>query len=333
MRIAINGFGRIGKNFLRTILQDPEAKKKLEVVAINLGPAEPKLAGHLFKYDTLMGTYPGEVEVKDNMLFVDGQGIPLLQEMDPAQLPWKKLNVDWVVDCSGTCTKRDRAEQHIKAGAKKVLISAPAVNEDVTIIPGVNDTKYNAAQDVIVSLGSCTTNALMPILKVLSEKLGLQKAMMTTVHAYTNTQVLLDVDDSDPRRSRAAALNIIPTTTGATKMVKKVMPELAGKVEGMALRVPVAKVSLVDLVFESDRSLTKEQINDAFKQASQKELKGILDITMEPLVSSDFSGTNYSVVIDGPLTQANGNLGKVFGWYDNEWGYSVRLKDFLVNNA
>ena len=333
MRIAINGFGRIGKNFLRTILQDPEAKKKLEVVAINLGPATPEMAAHLFKYDTLMGTYPGMVELKGNELIVDGTKIKLLQQLDPQKLPWKEMNIDWVVDCSGTCTKREKSELHIKAGAKRVLISAPAVNEDVTIVPGVNDAMYDARKDTIVSLGSCTTNALMPMLKVLYEHCGLQKAMMTTVHAYTNTQVLLDVDDKDLRRSRAAALNIIPTSTGASKMVHKVMPQLKGKVEGMALRVPVAKVSLVDLAFESDKELSVAMINDAFKQSSQKELKGILDFTTAPLVSSDYFGINFSVVIDGPLTQANGKMGKVFGWYDNEWGYSIRLRDFLISNA
>lgn len=331
IRIAINGFGRIGKNFLRIVMADKKALEVLEIVAINLGPDDRSTAAHLFKYDTIMGTYAGLVELKDDYLIIDGIKIRLLNEMDALKLPWASLAIDWVVDCSGAFTSRNRAELHLKAGAQRVLISAPAKDEDVSIIMGVNEASYNPQKDHIVSLGSCTTNALMPMLKVLKESAGLQRAMMTTVHAYTNTQVLLDVaEDGDLRRSRAAALNIIPSTTGASKMIAKIFPDLADKVEGMALRVPVAKVSLVDLAFEFEGHHTATTLNSLFEKAAQGPLKGILSITQEELVSSDFAGTPYSVIIDGPLTQVNGNLGKMFGWYDNEWAYSMRLKDFLL---
>lgn len=330
MRIAINGFGRIGKNFLRSLMEDPQAKKKIEVVAINLGPGKKENTAHMFKYDTLMGMYKGDVKLEGDYLIIDDKKIKLLTEIDPLNAPWKKLKIDWVVDCSGTCTQRDRACRHLEAGAKAVVISAPCHDEDVTIIPGINDKKFKKGKDKIVALGSCTTNALVPMLKVLKEKLGFCRGFMTTIHAYTNSQVLLDRDDKDLRRSRAAALNIIPTTTGASKTVDKVLPELAGRIPGIAMRVPVPNVSIVEIVFTSDRELSEKEINKAFNHASQTSLKSIMGYTTEPLVSSDFAGTHYSVVVDGSLTQVCGNLGKVFGWYDNEWGYSQRLKDFLL---
>lgn len=329
--IAINGLGRIGKNFLRSVMQDKNALQLLKIVAINIGPGDLNATAHLFKYDTLLGTYAGTVTLDGDILTIDGYSIKLLKELDPALLPWKSLAIDWVVECTGKFTKREGAQKHLQAGAKAVLVSAPCNGDDVTIIPGVNDAAYDPKKHTIVSLGSCTTNALIPMLKVLRDKLGYKNGFMTTVHAYTNNQVLLDVDGHDLRRDRAAALNIIPTTTGATKSVAKVLPDLADKINGCSLRVPIAKVSIVDLAFESNGVVTVDAINNAFKNAAQDgPLKGILGITHEQLVSSDFNNTHYSVVIDGLLTQAQGTMGKVFGWYDNEWGYSVRLKDFLL---
>lgn len=330
MRIAINGFGRIGKTFLRTILQDTQALKKIEIVAINLGPADKKLVAHLFKYDTLMGTYQGNVAFENDFLLIDDIKIAIFAESNAQLLPWKKLAIEWVVDCSGHYTKRERAEEHIKAGAQKVLISAPAQGDDVTIIPGVNMDVYDSKKHAIVSLGSCTTNAFLPMLKVLDEIGGLQKIFMTTTHAYTNTQALLDVDLGDARRSRAAALNIVPSSTGATATVGKVLPHLADRVQGISIRVPVAKVSLLDITFEAKKELSVAVLHQAFKQAATTTLRGILTTTNEELVSSDFSGNSHSVIVDETLTQAMGSMGKVFGWYDNEWGYSERLKDFLL---
>lgn len=331
VKIAINGMGRIGRNFLRILMLNSEIKKQIEVVAVNIGPADRAAAAHMFKYDTIMGTYPGTVSVEGNYLIIDGKKIILISESDPAKANWGALAIDWVVDCTGAFTDRARAQLHIDAGAKHVLISAPAHDEDVAIVPGVNEERYNSQSDKIVSLGSCTTNALMPTLKVLNDVFGITEGYMTTVHAYTNTQVLLDVEaDSDLRRSRAAALNIIPTSTGAAKMVASIMPELKGKIDGMALRVPVAKVSLMDFAFTAQKKITREAINEAFIAAGNGCMKGILGFTNEPLVSSDFSGIQYSVVIDGLLTATVGSLGKVYGWYDNEWGYCERLKDFLV---
>lgn len=330
MNIAINGFGRIGRNFLRALLKDPQASKKITVAAINIGPGDIKLAAHLFKHDTLLGPFQGTVEVDDSSLVVNGNRIALLAQTDPAKINWKQYAIDWVVECTGKFTKREGAQLHINAGAKQVLISAPAHGEDITIIPGVNDVAYDATKHKIVSLGSCTTNAFLPTLKVLNDAFTLTQGFMTTVHAYTNSQVLLDVERSDPRRARAAALNIIPTTTGAGKLVGKILPELDGKIGACSLRVPVGKCSLLDLSFTAAKSITVQSINDAFTKAAQGNLKGIVAITQEPLVSSDFSGNDHSVTIDAPLTQTQGTMGKVFGWYDNEWGYSVRLKDFLM---
>ncbi|MEX0672014.1 MAG: glyceraldehyde 3-phosphate dehydrogenase NAD-binding domain-containing protein [Candidatus Babeliales bacterium] len=333
MKIAINGLGRIGRNFLRTIMLDPQAKRLLDVVAINVGPADPKMAAHMFKYDTLMGTWNGQVSAENGHLVIDNHTIRLLAFPDITKVDWGALGVEWVVDCSGKFTQRDKAAIHIKQGAKKVLISAPCATADAAIIPGVNDYAYNPAQDTIVSLGSCTTNALLPLLKVVHDAFGIQKATMTTVHAYTNTQVLIDVERGDLRRSRAAALNIIPSSTGAVDMVDIVMPELAGKVTGIALRVPVATVSLVDLVFVANKEMTIASLNEKFSAAAQGSMSGIVNISMEPLVSSDYQKSPYSVVVDGLLTQAMGNFGQLFGWYDNEWSYSVRLRDFLMRVA
>ncbi|HEX4069312.1 MAG TPA: type I glyceraldehyde-3-phosphate dehydrogenase [Candidatus Babeliales bacterium] len=329
MRIAINGFGRIGRNFLRCIKED-KIKNNIEVVAINIGNSKSEYVAHMFKYDTLMGKFKGEVALKGDELIVDGQRIKILAELDPEKLPWKSLKIDWVIDCTGKFTHRDGAQKHITAGAQRVLISAPAHDEDIAIIPGVNEKLYDAQKHKIVSLGSCTTNAFMPTLKVLDDAFGIVGGCMTTTHAYTNSQVLLDVEAKDLRLSRAAALNIIPTHTGAADMLEKILPHLKDKVSAKAMRVPVGKVSLIDLVFITQKDLSVDAIHDTFKRAAQSNMKNILALTMEPLVSSDFSGDPHSVIIDGLLTTTNATMGQVFGWYDNEWGYSERMKDFLV---
>jgi glyceraldehyde 3-phosphate dehydrogenase len=329
MRIAINGFGRIGKSFLRTIMLDPMAARKLDVVVINIGPANIENVALLFRYDTIMGAFPGTVEQKNNCLIIDGKKIEIIAETDPLKISWKDRGIDWVIDCSGKFTSREKAELHLQAGAKSVLISAPAKGEVLSIVPGVNEQNYKLT-DKIVSLGSCTTNAFLTMLKVLYEECGLDYAAMTTVHAYTNSQALLDVDCKDPRRSRAAALNIVPTTTGAASMVKKIIPALDGKIEAFALRVPVGIVSYIHLVFTATKKLSVETINNALLEASTTRMKGIMDFSMEPLVSSDFIGSQYSVIIDGLATKVVGPLAEVAGWYDNEWGYSMRIKDFLL---
>ena len=328
--IAINGFGRIGRTFLRCLLRDKKTLESIQIVAINVGDSHRDAVAHMFKYDTLMGTFPGSVRMDGDELVIDEYRIKIVAELDPEKLPWKKLAIDWVVDCTGHFTTRDGAQKHITAGAQRVLISAPAHDEDIAIIPGVNEELFDAKKHTIVSLGSCTTNAFMPTLKVINDAFGITRGCMTTIHAYTNSQVLLDVDAKDLRFSRAAALNIIPTTTGAAKMLAKVIPELADKVSAKAIRVPVGKVSLIDLVFEAKKDISVEAIHKAFIAASNAGMKNILALTMEPLVSSDFGGNDNSVIIDGLLTSTNGTMGQVFGWYDNEWGYSMRLRDFLL---
>ncbi|HSC24599.1 MAG TPA: type I glyceraldehyde-3-phosphate dehydrogenase [Candidatus Babeliales bacterium] len=329
MHIAISGFGRIGRSFLRCVLQDKNIQEKMRVIAINVGNSNPEHIAHMFKYDTLMGTFQGAVSVENNELIIGDYHIKIIAELDPEKLPWNDLHIDWVVDCTGRFTDRNDAQKHIIAGAQRVLISAPAHNEDIAIIPGVNEQLFNPEYHKIVSLGSCTTNAFMTTLKVMDDAFTIIRGCMTTTHAYTNSQVLLDVDARDLRFSRAAALNIIPSTTGASKMLAKILPHLEGKVSAVAMRVPVGKVSLIDLVFEAKQDLSLESIHQAFIDVSRKGMKNILAITMEPLVSSDFNGDPHSVIIDGLLTNVNGTMGQVFGWYDNEWGYSMRMKDFL----
>ena len=328
MRIAINGFGRIGRTFLRCILQDPD--KKIEITAINIGNSKPESTAHMFKYDTLMGIYPGLVSFEKGELLIDDYRIKIIAELDPEKLPWREDEIDWVIDCTGKFTHRQGAQKHITAGAKHVLISAPAHDEDIAIIPGVNHHLFNPEKHTIVSLGSCTTNAFMTTVKVLDDAFSIERGFMTTTHAYTNSQVLLDVDAKDLRFSRAAALNIIPASSGASQMLGKIFPHLDKKISINAMRVPVGKVSLIDFVFEAKKTLSIEDIHDAFMNASKKDMKNIISLTMEPLVSSDFSGNDNSVIIDGLLTNVNGNMGQVFGWYDNEWGYSMRMKDFLM---
>src|SRR4030095_13888787 len=302
--------------------------EKIQIVAINVGSASIENTAHMFKYDTLMGTYPSSVMMEGDELVIDDYRIRIIAELEAEKLPWKKLTIDWVVDCSGRFTDRVGAQKHIAAGAQCVLISAPAHDEDVAIVPGVNEQLFDATHHKIVSLGSSTTNAFMTMLKVLNDGFGIERGFMTTTHAYTNSQVLLDVEAKDLRFSRAAALNIIPSTTGASRMIAKVIPQLAGKVSAIAIRVPVGKVSLIDLVFEIKTNLSVTAVHDAFINASQTGMKNILALTMQPLVSSDFSGNDNSVIIDGLLTTINGTMGQVFGWYDNEWGYSMRMRDF-----
>ncbi len=325
--IALNGFGRIGRTFLRALLTTKNSN--LNVTAINVGPTSTKDLVYAIQYDSIMGQLHETVSFENNILTIGTQKIAIFTESDPAKLPWKQLNIDWVVDASGKFTKRVEAEKHLAAGANKILITAPAVDEDITIIPGVNDSQYQQ-KHMIVSLGSCTTNAIIPTLHVIRQLATIEQVSLTTIHAYTNTQVLLDVEAKSTRLSRAAAINMIPTSTGATQVVGKVIPELQNKIIGNSVRVPVAKVSLIDVVILLKEKITKDALNNAFENAQQKSLKNILAITYEPLVSSDFGGNPNSVIIDGLLTQTQGHFAKVFGWYDNEWGYSMRLIDFLT---
>lgn len=329
--IALNGFGRIGRNFLRTLIADSQALQHITVAVINIGPARLDSVAHMFKYDTIMGTFPGTVRMDGNKLVINEKIIiNIIAEKDPKKIDWRTFKVQWVVDATGHFTSRDQAQLHLDSGAQHVLITAPAKNEDISIIPGINEKKFNPKKDHIVSLGSCTTNAFITTLKIVDDAFGIKEGFMTTIHAYTNSQVLLDVEENDLRRARAAALNIIPTSTGASEMVGKFIPALEGKVPAIAIRVPVAIVSLIDLTFTAQRPLSRDAINQACMKASTQSMKGIIGFSMEPLVSSDYAGSPFSVTIDGQLTAAQGTMGKVFGWYDNEWGYSMRLKDFLL---
>lgn len=327
IKIAINGFGRIGRQTANIILNN---HPKLELVAVN-DLTDNKTLAHLFKYDSVYGTYPGEVSATDEYLNIDGKKIRALAEKDPANLPWKKLGIDLVVESTGIFTTYDLAHKHIEAGAKKVILSAPGKGEKEipVFVPGVNDNDYDSQKMDIVSMASCTTNCLAPLLKVLIEKFGIEKAFMTTVHSYTNDQQLLDLPHKDLRRTRAAALSIIPTTTGAATAAAKTVPELLGNIDGISLRVPTPVVSIVDLIAVLKRETTKEEINDCFKEAEKGELKGILGTSDIPLVSVDYKKDTRSSIVDLPLTMANGNLIKVCSWYDNEWGYSCRLAEFV----
>ena len=326
-RIGINGFGRIGRNFFRAL----RAKgADLEVVAMNdLGDAETM--AHLLKYDSVFGRFDGEVKVTDGGFSIDGKDIKLLSERDPADLPWGDLGVDIVIESTGFFTKRADAAKHAEGGAKKVIISAPAKDEDITIVMGVNHEDYDPANHQIISNASCTTNCVVPLAKVLQDKWGIEKGFMTTCHAYTNDQNTLDLARDDLRRSRAAAINIIPTSTGAAKAASLAMPELKGRLDGLALRVPVPDGSITDIVAIVGSEVTKDEVNDAYREAAQsKGMEGILKFTEDPIVSSDIVGDSHSCIIDGLSTMANGNMVKVLGWYDNEWGYSNRLVDLTA---
>lgn len=333
IRIAINGFGRIGRSFLRSVLLDTQASKLLDIVAINQGPKPAGQLDILFKYDSVMGQFPDSVTADDKMLTIGSKKIALYAQADPAQLPWQSLGVDWVVEASGFFTEQEKAALHLSAGAKKVLITAPGKNVACMVIPGVNDHVYDAGVHHVVSLGSCTTNCFAAVLKVLCDNLTIERGMMTTIHSYTNTQALLDVADNDPRKSRAAALNIIPTKTGAGGTISSIFPQLEGKLETMALRVPLANVSLVDFTFVTKQVMTVERINNLFSIAAIKLPPGLLAYTELPLVSSDYLGNTHAAIVDGTLTKSQGTVNKVCAWYDNEFGYSSRLKEFLLHKA
>lgn len=325
-RIAINGFGRIGRSVLRAAVD----RKDLDFVAVNNG-AEPKILAHLFKYDSVHGTYNGSIEIKNDSIVINGREIKVLTERTPANIPWKKHDVDIVIESTGNFTDAAQAKAHIEAGAKKVIITAPAKGEDITIVMGVNQDKYDPDKHNIISNASCTTNCLAPVVKVLHEKFKIQRGLMTTVHSYTNDQRVLDMRHPDLRRARAAALSIIPTTTGAAKAVTLVLPELKGKLNGYAMRVPTPNVSVADFVADLGRNVTVEEINASLKEASETYLKGILAYSEEPLVSIDYNGNPNSSIIDALSTMViDGNMVKVVAWYDNEWGYSNRVLDLAA---
>ncbi len=329
IKVGINGFGRIGRNVFRTLNEN--FSNVLEVVAINDPVSDPVISAHLIKYDSILGRYKGTVESSADSITIDGKKTPFLKEKDPANIGWDKLGVDIVLECSGVFTDANKAKAHITAGAKKVLISAPASNEDITIVKGVNCESYDPAKHHIISNASCTTNCLAPLTKVLDDKFGVETGFMTTIHSYTSDQRLLDNAHSDPRRSRAAAMSMIPTTTGAAKAIGLVLPHLNGKLNGYAMRVPTPNVSVVDVVFTFKNKVTKEAINAALKEAAQGKLKGILDYTEDAVVSIDFTGDAHSSIIDASMTMTLGeNQAKVISWYDNEYGYSNRLCDLAV---
>ncbi len=326
MRVAINGFGRIGRQCLKALI---ERHPEIEIVAVN-DLADPKMNAHLFKHDTNYGKYPGDVSATADELLIGGRHVKVLQQRDPAALPWKTLNVDIVIESTGFFTDATKAKAHLDAGARKVIISAPAKNEDITVVLGVNEEKYDSAKHHVISNASCTTNGLAPVAKVLNDTFGIEKGFLTTVHAYTNSQKVLDVVAPDPRDARAAAMNIVPAATGAARAVALVIPELQGKFTGMAFRVPTSTVSVVDFVAVLKRDVTVTEVNDAFKKATAGALKGIMDYTEEPLVSSDLKGDTHSTIVSGIDTIVLGNMVKVIAWYDNEWGYACRLSDITA---
>ncbi len=329
--IAINGFGRIGRNFLRAVLEDQKTANLFTVKAINLGPSTAEHVALLFSHDSVYGTFNKKTDYKDGYLYIDDyEPIAILQEPDPLLINWKKFNITWVIECSGKLTSKEKALQHCRAGAQKILISAPCSTADVTIVPGINDADYNQKNHNIVSLGSCTTNCLAHLIQPLHQSFKLTSGLVTTVHAYTNNQQLLDSYHKDPRRGRAAALNIIPTSTGAEKVISLLFPELAGKIKAQALRVPVANISLVDFSFTTEKAITKESINQLYKEQAMN--NPYLDYSILPLVSSDFIHNSHSAIFDSTLTLCSYGLGKIAGWYDNEYGYSSRMKDFLLHN-
>jgi len=331
-RVAINGFGRIGRLFYRAAWKDPDFRKTFEIVAVNDLAKADNLA-YLLKYDSIHGTLPNDIRVEENKIYVDDAEIKVLSIPNPEELPWRDLNIDIVLESTGRFRNRPDAEKHLKAGAKKVVISAPAKNPDITIVLGVNHKLYDPTKHHIISNASCTTNAFAPTVKVLHDNFGVKRGLMVTVHAYTNDQRVLDlIHRKDFRRGRAAGLSIIPTTTGAARAIGLVLPELAGKLDGMAMRVPVGDGSIVYFVSELEKEVTREDINNAFKEAAEGELKGILYYTEDPIVSQDIIGTTYSAIIDGLSTKVlgeKGNFVQVCTWYDNEMGFSYRLVDLM----
>ncbi|RLI90450.1 MAG: type I glyceraldehyde-3-phosphate dehydrogenase [Candidatus Altiarchaeales archaeon] len=325
VRVAINGFGRIGRCFFKAAFE----REKIEIVAVN-DLTDAKTLARLLKYDSVHGIYEKDVKGEDNKLIVDGKEIEVLSEKDPGNLPWKDLEIDCVIESTGRFRDRESAMKHLEAGAKKVIISAPAKEPDITIVMGVNHNSYDKDKHHIISNASCTTNCLAPVAKVLLENFGFKKGFMTTVHAYTSDQRLLDLPHKDPRRARAACLSMIPTTTGAAIATSLVLPELKGKIDGVAIRVPTPNVSIVDLVAEVEKETTIDEVNEAFINAAENELKGILAVSHEELVSVDYNGNPHSAIVDLPLTNVvQGTLVKVFAWYDNEVGYSHRMVDLV----
>jgi len=328
IKVGINGFGRVGRLTLRAINQ--YHRGEIEVVAIN-DLTDTRTNAHLFKWDSSYGRYAGEVSFTQNSIIVDGQEIRVLSERDPANIKWQDLEVKIVIESTGLFTDASRASAHLKGGAQKVIISAPAKDEDITIVLGVNQDKYDPQKHKIISNASCTTNCIAPVAKVLHQNFGIIKGLMTTIHAYTNDQRILDQQHKDLRRARSAALSMIPTTTGAAKAVSQVLPELKGKLHGFAIRVPTPTVSVVDLVADLNKEVTVEQVNAAFKNAAEVTLKGIMEYCDEELVSVDFKGNSASSIVDAPSTMViGGNMVKVIAWYDNEWGYSCRLADLTA---
>ena len=329
IRVGINGFGRIGRNILRAALHD----KDIDFVAVN-DITDAKTLAHLLKYDSILGNLPDDVRAEGDTIHVAGRKVKVLAQKDPAQLPWKDLGVEYVIESTGLFTDAEKAGAHLKAGAKKVIVSAPlskTTDADFTVVLGVNQDKYDPKRHHVVSNGSCTTNALAPVAKVLHEKFGIVKGQMTTIHSYTNDQKILDLPHKDLRRARAAAVSMIPTSTGAAKAIYLAIPELKGKLDGVAIRVPTPNVSLVDLTVDLQKPASAEEINAAFKQAaSSGPLKGILAVSDDELVSVDFRGNPHSSIVDAPLTKVvDGNMAKVFAWYDNEWGFSNRVRDLI----
>ncbi|MDD5022858.1 MAG: type I glyceraldehyde-3-phosphate dehydrogenase [Candidatus ainarchaeum sp.] len=327
MKVAISGFGRIGKTFLKAAIELGALGKDFDVVAINTRSSVESHA-HLFKYDSAFGKFKGNVKVKDGNLVINDYEIKWINETDPLKLPWKELGIDLVLESSGKFRGREDGEKHLKAGAKRVLISAPGKECDGTFVPGVNDHLFNNEMKII-SLASCTTNGLAPVLKVLNKEIGIDKGFLVTIHAYTNDQRVLDGSHDDLRRARAAAVNIIPTSTGAAKAIGLVIPELDGKMDGYALRVPVPDGSINNIVLLMQKETTKDEVNSLLKNASLNELKGILKYSEEPIVSSDIIGDTHSSIVDSELTKVKGNLVSISAWYDNEFGYSSRLVDFI----
>jgi glyceraldehyde-3-phosphate dehydrogenase type I len=332
IRVAINGFGRIGRNVLRAALGHSQYGKKFEIIAINdLGNTE--ILAHLLKYDSIYGKFNGEIEVKNDGIEINGKFIKFFSQVNPSKLPWKDFDIDVIVESTGIFRTREGASQHLAAGAKKVIITAPAKDPDITVVLGVNEHLYDASAHNIISNASCTTNSLAPPVKVLNDSFGIEQGFMTTIHSYTGDQRILDFPHKDLRRARAAAVSIIPTTTGAAKAVTLVIPELKGRIDGMAIRVPTPDGSLTDFTCLLKREVTKEEVNNALRNASQGSLRGIMQYSEEPLVSVDIVGNPHSAIIDGLSTKVNGergNLLKILSWYDNEWGYSCRIVD-LVN--
>ena len=325
VKVGINGFGRIGRNVFRSAIGNPD----IEFVAVN-DLTTPATLAHLLKYDSILGNLKNEVTHGADFIAVDGKQMKVFAEKDPAKLDWASVGAEIVVESTGFFTDATKAKAHLGSTVKKVIISAPASNEDITIVLGVNESKYDAAKDNVISNASCTTNCLAPVVKVLNDTFGIASGIMTTIHSYTNDQVILDTPHKDLRRARAAALSMIPSSTGAAKALKLVIPEMAGKLDGFAIRVPTPNVSVVDLTFVAEKPISVAAINEAMKAAAEGPLKGILGYTEEELVSSDFKGNPLSSILDSKLTKVVGNTGKVIAWYDNEWGYSSRVKDLIL---